>query len=496
MEGSRVEESRSTESRSTESKTTQNKSAENGKLGKLSAEKSEFAYHTRRMLDFIEKSPSPFHVIANLSDQFANAGFSELQETDSWRLEPGGKYFVVRNGSSVIAFCVPLLTAEKTEKKGCRGFHIAAAHSDSPTFKIKENPVEAADKRYLKLNTEKYGGMILSTWLDRPLSIAGRVAVAGQAAEDEPLALVTKLVNLDRDMLAIPNVAIHMNRDMNKGVEYNPQIDMLPLFGEPENEKQSGESEEDQKSGDVFLAEIAAAAGVQTEEILGHDLFLYVRDKGRVFGRDGEFVLSPKLDDLQCVYAAAEALCTTVPHAYISLCAVFDNEEVGSRTRQGADSTFLKDTVERICEALCDICGESSAATLEKKWIADSFLISADNAHAVHPNHPEKADPTNRPYLNGGIVIKYHGGQKYTTDAVSAARMKALCKKVGVPCQTYANRSDIAGGSTLGNLSAGHLPVLSVDIGLPQLAMHSAVETGGAKDTAYAVKVLQEFFRE
>ena len=457
--------------------------------------------YTREMLAFIEKSPSPFHVIANLSERLVGAGFLRLSETENWKVEPGGSYFVTRNDSSLIAFCVP----QSGKDRACRGFHMAAVHSDSPTFKIKEHPEEVTDRRYLKLNTEKYGGMILSTWLDRPLSVAGRVVIEEQAEETGRAALVTRLVDLDRDTLVIPNVAIHMNRDMNKGVEYNPQIDMLPLYGDVQQRAENGAAEDgnaedanekDANEKEMFLAEIAEAVGVQPEQILGHDLFLYVRDKGRIFGRNGEFVLSPKLDDLQSVYAAMEAFVTAAPKEFISLCAVFDNEEVGSRTRQGADSTFLEDTLERICEALCGACGENSAKTLMKRWIADSFLISADNAHAVHPNHPEKADPTNRPYLNSGIVIKYHGGQKYTTDAVSTAKMKALCKRAGVPYQTYANRSDIAGGSTLGNLSAGHVPVASVDIGMPQLAMHSAVETGGALDTAYAVKVLQEFFRE
>ena len=271
-----------------------------------------------------------------------------------------------------------------------------------------------------------------------------------------------------------------MNRDMNKGVEYNPQVDMLPLFAD---------TVESQGKGSL-MKKVAKAAGVKAEDILGHDLFLYVRDKGRILGENGEFVLSPRLDDLQCVYASLRAFLESKPAEYINVCAVFDNEEVGSGTRQGADSTFLEDTLYRISEAL------SVGRGTFLQWIADSFLISADNAHAVHPNHPEKADPTNRPYLNGGLVIKYHGSQKYTTDAVSAARMKNYCEKAGVPCQTYANRSDIAGGSTLGNISTAHVSVSSVDIGLPQLAMHSAVETAGVRDTEYAVKALKVFWEE
>lgn len=336
----------------------------------------------------------------------------------------------------------------------------------------------AVEERYIRLNTEKYGGMILSTWMDRPLSVAGRIAVK------ESGEIVTRLVNVDKDLLVIPNLAIHMNREINKGMEYNPQVDMLPLYG--------GCSSMERGMGDRsrLMQDVAAAAGVQEQDILGQDLFLYVRDKGRVFGAEGEFVLSPKLDDLQCVFASMEAFLEVSPAEYISVCAVFDNEEVGSSTRQGADSTFLEDTLLRVSEGL----GADDDTRLG--WIAESFLISADNAHAVHPNHPEKADPTNRPYLNGGIVIKYHGGQKYTTDAISAARMKDLCRRAGVPYQVYANRSDIIGGSTLGNISTAHVSVCSVDIGLPQLAMHSAVETGGASDTEYAVKAFREFYRE
>lgn len=433
-----------------------------------------FRDYANELLDFIEKSPSCFHVTANLGERFTKAGFSELKETEDWEIEPGGKYFVTRNESSIIAFCMPELSV--------KGFHMTAAHSDSPTFKVKDNPEEMTDRKYLKLNTEKYGGMILSTWLDRPLSVAGRAAVLKQKK------IVTKLVNIDKDLLVIPNVAIHMNRDMNKGVEYNPQIDMLPLYAELSDETRDVKG--------MFAEEVAEYLGVKPEKILGYDLYLYMRERGRLFGREGEFIIAPKLDDLAAVYACAEAFTAAAPKDYISLCAVFDNEEVGSRTRQGADSTFLSDTIERICDHLAVQYGETNPRILEKKLIADSFMISADNAHAVHPNHPEKADPTNRPYLNGGLVIKYHGGQKYTTDAVSAARMKALCDKAGVPYQTYANRSDIAGGSTLGNLSAAHVAVSSADIGLPQLAMHSAAETGGVRDIAYAVKALQLFFSE
>lgn len=429
----------------------------------------EYMKYTKEMLEFIEKSPSCYHAIDNVQKSLVKQGFLALEEKEDWQLEAGKGYYVVRNDSSLIAFWMP-------DTEEIKGYHIVATHSDSPTFKVKEAPEMVVEEHYVKLNTEKYGGMILSTWLDRALSVAGRLAVY---AEEEK-AISTKLVNIDKDLLVIPNLAIHMNRDMNKGVEYNPQIDMLPLFADAKESKGKG----------ALLKGLAKEADVKPSDILGQDLFLYVREKGRLIGEKGEFVLSPRLDDLQCVYAAVKAFSEAVPKEYINICAVFDNEEVGSATAQGADSTFLEDVLWRIAEGL------KVSKTTYLQWLADSFLISADNAHAVHPNHPEKADPTNRPHLNGGIVIKYHGGQRYMTDAVSAARMKQLCRQAGVPFQTYANRSDVAGGSTLGNIATSHVSISGVDIGLPQLAMHSAVETAGAKDTAYAVKVFEEFWKE
>ena len=367
--------------------------------------------HVEGLLTFIRQSPSAYHVIENIKNTLLGKGFQELREADIWEIKPAKGYFVVRNDSSVIAFQMP--------KKESKGFHIVASHSDSPTFKVKENAQLAVEEKYIKLNVEKYGGMILSTWLDRPLSVAGRIVV--KSAKGKPQ---VKLVNVDKDLLVIPNLAIHMNRDMNKGYEYNVQTDMLPLMA-------LGNKVD---SDNLLLKEVAVAAGVEAEDILGHDLFLYVREQGRVLGANGEFVLSPKLDDLQCVYASLQAFIETKPKAYVNVLAVFDNEEVGSGTAQGADSTFLQDVLSRIGEAMEWSHGDYC------RRIAESYLVSADNAHAVHPNHPEKADPTNRPYLGGGIVIKYHGSQRYTTDAVSTAKMKLLCEKAKVPYQTYTNR--------------------------------------------------------
>lgn len=427
-----------------------------------------------KMLEFIEKSPSCYQAVENVQSELERAGYTSLMENQKWQLLPEGKYYVSRNGSSLIAFAIP--------RGEMKGFHMIASHSDSPCFKIKENPEMTVENQYVKLNVEKYGGMILSTWLDRPLSVAGRVVVAGRTEENRqgkffPGLPETINIAIEKDLFIIPNVAIHMNRDMNKGVEYNVQTDMLPLYGGTD-------------SGGSFQKLIASAAGVEEEEILGSDLFLYNRERGRVLGAKGEFVCAPRLDDLECVFASLQAMLRAVPEKYANVMIVFDNEEVGSTTRQGAASTFLQDTLKRICRALGMEEGDYH------RLLADSFMISADNAHAVHPNHPEKADPTNRPYLNGGIVIKYHGSQKYTTDALSAAMMKDICSRAEVPWQTYANRSDIAGGSTLGNLSAAQVPVGTVDIGLPQLAMHSAYETAGAKDVEYMIRAMECFYRE
>lgn len=428
------------------------------------------------LLEYIEKSPSCYQAVDNAVKALEKAGYNSLKENQRWELAYGGKYFVTRNDSSIIAFHIP-------EQKP-KGFHMVAAHSDSPCFKIKENPEMTVENHYVKLNVEKYGGMILSAWLDRPLSVAGRVVVRQEAGEKESGMeydnrvmgnICSKQVVIDKDLFVIPNVAIHMNHEINKGFEYNVQTDMLPLYAGAEN-------------ADTFMSLIAEAAGVESESVLGTDLFLYNREKGRFFGAKDEFICAPRLDDLECVYASLQAMVITVPKDYVNLMIVFDNEEVGSTTRQGAASTFLQDTLKGICEAM-----EWSEGDY-RRLLADSFMISADNAHAVHPNHPEKADPTNRPYLNGGIVIKYHGSQKYTTDAVSAAVMKDICHRAQVPWQTYANRSDIAGGSTLGNISTTQVPVSTVDIGLPQLAMHSAYETAGTKDVEYMIKAMKCFY--
>lgn len=415
---------------------------------------------SRDLIHFIAKSPSTFHAVRGIKAALLYAGFTEIREEDTWQIEKGGKYVVTRNGSALMAFTVP--------QEGAEAFHITASHCDSPTFKIKENP-EIADGPYVKLNVEGYGGMIMSTWLDRPLSVAGRLLVT----ENDHLA--EKLVAIDGTMLVIPSVAIHMDRSVNQHKEWKVQKDMLPLYG------MTG-------AKTPFMDVIAAAAKVKAEDILAHDLILYSRVPGTIWGEEREFISSPKLDDLQCAFACFRGFTQGQKEKYISVYALFDNEEVGSATSQGAGSTFLANTLERLARSL----GYSYDETMA--MIARSFMISADNAHSVHPNHPEYADPVNRPVINGGIVIKYSAAQKYATNAFSAAYFKKLCKDHDIPTQTFTNHSDTPGGSTLGNISNTVIAMPTVDIGLPQLAMHSSYETAGVKDTAYLVDAVTKFY--
>lgn len=416
---------------------------------------------TEKLLDFIEKSPTAFQAVDEMQKRLTENGFEVLSEKEYWKLIPGGKYLVTRNNSALIAFCIP--------EKESRVFHIMASHSDSPSFKIKENPEIKVDNSYVKLNVEKYGGMLMAPWFDRPLSVAGRVIIRRNGGLKE------KLINIKRDLVMIPNLAIHMNREANNGVSYNPQKDLLPLFAVGNTDR-------------TLLEIIAEQTGVKKEDIISHDLFLYNRMPGTIWGADKEFVSSARLDDLQCAFASMEGLLRAQNHESIAVHCVMDNEEVGSGTKQGAASTFLKDTLLRINMGL----GRTYEEYL--MTLAGSFMVSADNAHALHPNYTDKTDPTNHPVLNKGIVIKFNANQKYCTDAVSAAIFKELCTKAGVPYQTFVNRSDIAGGSTLGNISNTQVPMNTVDIGLPQLAMHSPYETAGVKDTEYLVRAAEELF--
>ena len=417
--------------------------------------------HVEELFQFIENSPSCFHAIETIRKKLNAEGFIELVEGRSWQIEKGKKYYVTRNLSSIIAFKIP--------ENDLKNFHIVASHSDSPTFKIKENAEIEVNNKYVKLNTEKYGGMICSTWFDRPLSIAGRILVK------EGNLVKTHLVNIDKDLVIIPNLAIHMNRSVNDGYKYNAQIDMLPLYG-------------DNTSKGSLMKTVAQSVGVEEDSILGTDLFLYNRMRGTKIGANSEYISSPRLDDLECAYASLSAFLSETNSNSASVYCVFDNEEVGSGTKQGADSTLLYDVLRRI-----NMCLGNSEEDYYK-LIASSFMVSADNAHALHPNYSDKSDPTNKVYINDGIVIKYNANQKYTTDAVSASIFKSICDSVNVPYQTFTNRSDILGGSTLGNISNAHVSLNTIDIGLAQLAMHSTYETAGAKDVTYLIDAIKAFY--
>lgn len=425
------------------------------------------------LLRFIEKSPTAFHAVREFSEMLKDAGFLELSEGTQWELLPGRGYFVTRNGSSVIAFRLP---EEHAGNAGTpAGFQIMAGHSDSPSFKIKENPEIRVENVYIKLNVEKYGGMLFAPWFDRPLSAAGRIIVERDGR------LYSRLVDVDRDLLLIPNVAIHMNRKVNEGFAYDPQKDLLPLYG------MCGE-------GKSFLSAVAEAAGEKEEDLRGMDLFLYNRQKGTVWGPEDCFLSAPRLDDLECAYASVLGLIAAEPAESIAVSCVFDNEEVGSTTKQGAASTFLKDTLRRITACLS---GSETGSLPEGQFtraLSRSFMISADNAHALHPNHPELSDPVNRPVMNRGIVIKHNANQKYTTDGISAALMRMMLKKAGLRYQEFLNRSNMAGGSTLGNISGTQVSLNTVDIGLPQLAMHSPYETAGTRDFGDLVTAAEMFF--
>ncbi len=409
------------------------------------------------MMDFIDRAPTAFHATAQIAAALEAAGYVRLNERDPWRMAPGGRYYCTRNRSSLVALRIP--------EAGFAPFQIVASHGDSPCFKLKPNADRTAQGLAL-LNVEKYGGMLLSTWLDRPLSVAGRLIVAGEKG------VGTRLVNVERDLALIPNLPIHFNRSANDGVALNAQTDMLPVVG---------------MEGADLMAAVAQSAGVRKEAVVGCDLFLYNRDPARRFGVNGEFIASPRLDDLACAYASMQAFLAARPSGHIDVLCVFDNEEVGSGSKQGADSTLLIDALRRTALAL-----GAGPQALEAA-VAGSFMVSADNAHAAHPNHPEKYDEQNRVRMNGGVVIKSNANQKYTSDGLSLAVFERLCEGAGVPTQRFANRSDIAGGSTLGNIVSAHASMNAVDIGLAQLAMHSACETMGAEDVGHMIRALTAF---
>ena len=403
--------------------------------------------------NFLDASVSAYHAVAYLSDTLETAGYTKLSEAQKWEIVPGGKYYLTRGGTAVIAFRVP--------QGNPKGFLMSASHSDRPTFKVKENGELAG--AYLRLAVERYGGMIIAPWLDRPLSIAGRVMVETEDGVE------SKLVNIDKDLMLIPNVAIHMNRAANEGYKWNPAVDTLPLMGGKDAKGKLNELLETEAGG----------------KILGHDLFLYVRQKASQWGLNDEYISSAALDDLECAWGCTQGFLEAEAGSSIPVLCVFDNEEVGSSSMQGAASPMLIDTLSRIC----------AARNLDlNRMLAQSFMVSADNAHALHPNHPELADAANAPIMGGGVVIKFNASLRYCTDGVSAAIFRKVCAKADVPVQTYCNRADIPGGSTLGNISLHHVSVPTVDIGLPQLAMHSSYETGAVADAEYLVEAMKAYY--
>ena len=412
---------------------------------------------TNSLLHFIKKSPDCFHAIANLRDMLEEAGYSYLPE-GGFQLVPGGKYYTVRNGSALIAFRIP--------QDRPRRFLLTGSHSDSPCFRLRGEAAELTGA-YTRLSVERYGGMINPCWLDRPLSVAGRVMVR-QGSRIE-----TRLVDLEKDMVVIPNVAIHLNRDLNNGIKYDPARDLYPLYAGGDGKG-------------CFMQELAEKAGCKPEDILASDLVVYNNQNGIQWGPKGEFISSPRLDDLACVYTSAQGLLLAEENDAVDVLGVFDNEEIGSDTKQGADSMFLYDTLHAICEAL----GLTEADY--RAMIPQSFMLSCDNGHGLHPNHPELADPNEAPVLNGGIVIKH--SPRYATDAPSTALFVALCEQNNVPVQHYANRPDQAGGSTLGNIANTKTGISTVDIGMAQLAMHSCFETAGSQDVDAMIRGVRAFY--
>ena len=414
------------------------------------------------LVEFLQESVTPFHAAATAESWLRAAGFTRLEEADYWNLEPGKGYYTTRNGSSVVAWRVP--------DHAIGGWRIVASHSDSPTWKIKTDIVENDGCR--RLSVEGYGGMIMSTWLDRPLTVGGRVIVK---TED---GIESRLVCIDRDLLVIPSLAIHFQRDINKGHTFNPQVDMQPLWG---------------PAGSRTLTDLVAEElVVDTADILDSDLQLVTRQAPTQIGPDGEFFMAPRIDDLECAAttllgfldAAAETDSACAP-----VWAMLDNEEVGSSSRMGAESSYLRDVLDRIVDTI------PHSGQAMHRAMANSFMLSADNAHATHPNFPQKSDPCAPVRLGGGVVLKYNASQKYTTNAVSGAIFRAICEKADVPVQVFTNRADEAGGSTLGNLQSHTLPIPMADIGLAQLAMHSAVETASVADAEAMTKAVAAFYR-
>ena len=421
------------------------------------------------MLDFIYNSPTQFNAVEVSAEMLEKNGFEKLNPKENWKLEVGKKYYTTKNSSALVAFKV---NSDEVEKEG---FRIIGSHTDSPGFRIKPNAEMESCGAYLKLNTEGYGGMILSTWLDRPLAMAGRVFLRGE----NPFKPVEKIVNINKPVCIIPNLAIHMNRSINDGYKYNKQTDMLPLVG----------LINEQLEKDNYMVKLLASElNVEIEEIIDFDIFLYEYEKGCFTGANEEFISTGRLDNLSMYYSSVEALLDSDSKSGISIAVGFDNEEVGSATKQGADSNMLLNILERICISL----GKDRQQFFEA--IENSFIISSDLAHAVHPNVNSMVDPTNRPVMGKGPVIKVHAGQAYTSDGYSISVYKEICRECGVEYQEFVNKSDQRGGSTIGPISSTHIDIPSVDVGAPILSMHSIRELGCSEDFYNTYKTFMKFY--
>lgn len=421
------------------------------------------------LIDFCYQSPTAYHAVAQVEEILKKNKFSRLEESESWQLKNGGKYYFVRNGSGLIAFVVG---SGKPEKEG---FKIVGAHTDSPGFRIKPAPEMMSEGRYLRLNTEVYGGPILNTWLDRPLAIAGRIVHAGK----NPMQPVIKLVNVNKPVCIIPNISVHMNPEVNSGFSLNKQTDTLPFLGLIKDRLESK---------NFLLRLLAKELKVKADEILDFDLFLYDHAKGALIGHENELISAGRIDDLEAVHAGISAMLSLKKPRSTCVMACFDNEEVGSSTQQGADSQMLLAALERIM-----LAGKSGREEFYRA-LAGSFIVSADGAHAVHPNMGQKCDPTSRPTLNGGVVIKMSANKSYTSDGLSAAVFAQICEKAKVKTQRFVNRSDMRGGSTIGPISATQVSINSVDVGVPMLAMHSIRELCGVNDHFSMYNALTSFF--
>ncbi len=421
------------------------------------------------LLDFIHDSPSEFHVVSNSESILEKAGFARLDPGAEWKLVKGGKYFCSVNGSAISAFIVGKGEIDE------QGFRILTTHTDSPSIRLKPSPEMVVEGHYVKLNAEVYGSPILNTWLDRPLALAGRVSLRDSRA----LFPKDVLVRFSEPLLYIPNISIHHNKEVNSGVALNPQKDMIPVLGEVDP---------DVPNDRRILRILAEKLGVEEERILAFELCASEHEKGSLVGAKGEFVSSTKLDNLALLYAGLQALSQAGVAESTSFLCGFDNEEIGNRTRQGAESPMMASFMERITLAL----GKDRAGFF--RAVSNSFMVSADMSQCLHPNAPEKTDPVTKVMINKGLVVKSSGAQKFTSDSNSIAAFRELCAEAGVPCQYYINRSDAPGGSTAGPSAITQIPLRAVDVGIPLLAMHSIRELGGVKDLSYALRVFTRYF--